>query len=277
VGRLLSPREFLTSQFYPQIWVKNLKMKCLLTRISRLFRSTLTDSSKPDDSQGEHYLDHLLRLGLLSEHSTIFDVGAYNGDTSHLYLSRCGKGRIYAFEPSPTQYELLSGRFEGITSLIPINAALSDVSGRAVLNLSAFAPTNSLLQANRNANKIWGDGVFNSAGQIEVEAITLDTFVSRHSIKSIDLLKLDVQGAELRVLEGARKTIESDCIHSIFVEVTNQAAYSHQPSFWEVMGTISQLGYMLHSFHDIDSDSLGYIRQFDCLFISKRFRDFSEI
>ena len=252
-------------------------MKRLLSRISRLFGSTLPKAYKPDDNRNKHYLDHLFRIGLLTEHSTIFDVGAYNGDLSHLYLSRCKKGTVYAFEPSPAQFKVLSDKFAGNTSLIPIQAALSDINGRSKLNLSAFSPTNSLLHANRAANTIWGDGVFDSVGSVEVEAITLDTFVSIHSISRIDLLKLDVQGAELRVLEGARKAIESESIHSIFVEVTNQTTYVHQPSFWEVMRTISQLGYMLHSFHDVDSDNLGYIRQFDCLFISKRFRVFCDM
>jgi FkbM family methyltransferase len=78
----------------------------------------------------------------------------------------------------------------------------------------------------------------------ELETTTLDTFCQQEEIKEIDFLQLDVQGAELQVLEGASRIIE-DSILAIQTEVNFSELYINQPLFSEVDMCLPSLGFML--------------------------------
>ena len=55
-----------------------------------------------------------------------------------------------------------------------------------------------------------------------VPTITLDSFVKKNKIKSIDLLKVDIEGSEHLMLQGARKTLKKNKIKSILIEIADK-------------------------------------------------------
>jgi FkbM family methyltransferase len=127
----------------------------------------------------------------------VLDVGANVGAYALLFgrWVRPG-GRVYAFEPAPDTFEGLAGhvRLNGLEDVVtPVRAAVSARSGTGALVADGVAGTNRL-----------ADAV--DAGAQRVETVSIDDFCAREGIVPT-LIKVDVEGAELDVLRGARETI----------------------------------------------------------------------
>jgi FkbM family methyltransferase len=123
----------------------------------------------------------------------VVDGGAFKGETAFWFLSK-GAGKVYAFEGDDISFEVLSknvrlNRVED--KIIPVKALLSDKDGVSKIKMTGSGSSSTLAT----------DGT-------EVESITLDSFVFKNNIEHIDFIKLDVEGAELDVLKGARETIK---------------------------------------------------------------------
>ncbi|MBD1996777.1 FkbM family methyltransferase [Leptolyngbya sp. FACHB-541] len=85
----------------------------------------------------------------------------------------------------------------------------------------------------------------------ELEATTLDTFCQQEGIEEIDFLQLDVQGAELQVLEGASQIVKNSVL-AIQTEVSFSELYINQPLFSEVDTYLRSFGFALFDF-DLDA------------------------
>lgn len=127
---------------------------------------------------------------------TFVDCGAHIGYYTSMAAGIVGaSGRVFAFEPDPTNFGLLAlnvAAFDG--NVKPYNVALSDAGGKARLYL---------------ANDNTGDHcMFDWGGResVEVDTVTLDS-IPELSCRSIDFIKIDVQGYETRVLRGARESL----------------------------------------------------------------------
>jgi FkbM family methyltransferase len=147
------------------------------------------------------------------------DVGANVGAYALLFgrWVRPG-GRVYAFEPAPDAFDGLSRHvaLNGLGDVVtPVRAAAAGASGTASLRVDGISGANRLSE---------GDG----GGSIDVEAVTIDDFCARKGIRP-SIIKIDVEGAELEVLRGARETIRigGDDL-ALFVEM--------HPSIWREMG-----------------------------------------
>lgn len=161
-----------------------------------------------------------------------FDIGSYFGYYS-LLAARRGAS-VYAFEPAPANFSLLQDHI-ALNSLDQIHAfplALSDVPGRARF---AFASAE-----NRGTGHIAGAG---EAGE-EVALTTLDTFVAEQGVMRLDALKLDVEGAECRVLAGGRETLRR-FRPTMLVELNPRCLDRAGSSETALLGALSDLGYRL--------------------------------
>ena len=136
----------------------------------------------------------LLRPGMV-----VADIGANIGYYSLISAKAVGdSGRVFAFEPDPRNYDLLlrSIQANGYTNVVPRKMALSDKKGSITLYADSLNAGNSSL----GQSNIQREG-----GSYEVETDTLDSFIlAEGKGRKIDLIKMDVQGAEGMVLEGAR-------------------------------------------------------------------------
>jgi len=127
-----------------------------------------------------------IREGML-----IVDGGANRGGYTMLASKRAGpSGRIYAFEPEPENFKRLSRRLSRLHNVVPVQQALGRSSGEARLNLDRFHARHSLTRDG-------GDG-----RSVAVSVISLDDFVREHSLPGLDLVKLDIEGAELEAIAG---------------------------------------------------------------------------
>jgi FkbM family methyltransferase len=112
-------------------------------------------------------------------------------------------GRVYAFEPEPKNFGLLRRSLDlnGYANVTATRSALSNRAGTEELFLDASNLGNPSFQA---AN------VPDRAGAVEVRTVPLDAFLAEAGEPKVDLIKLDTQGAEGLVLEGAERTLAGE-------------------------------------------------------------------
>jgi FkbM family methyltransferase len=151
----------------------------------------------------------------------VFDVGANVGAYS-LVVDRATGGRstVYAFEPSFSTFAQLSRNvvLNGSQGrIIPVLLALSDLNGMATFNYSSLAPGSAL---HALGNSVDGRGEpFRPALSQPVLSYRMDDFVAQFSGKAPNHIKLDVDGTELKVLQGAPHTLADPALRTILVEV----------------------------------------------------------
>jgi len=150
-----------------------------------------------------------LLLEQLAPGDTVVDVGANIGWYTVLASRAVGEdGLVIAFEPDPTNFELLRRNVEanGCHNVRLERKALSNERG-----------TIELFLHNRNKGMHSALAFQTPDGSIEVEAIPLDDYLADVP-RPIDFVKIDVEGAEGMVLEGMRETLVSNAQLKLLVE-----------------------------------------------------------
>ena len=125
------------------------------------------------------------------------DIGANIGYYTMLMSQRAGRGQVHAFEPVPLNFHLLS-------ATIHINNATN-----VVLNLCAVGDDEREITFSQAA-----DGAFSSiipigrqpeAASIRTRMVTLDGYMAQQGLAKVNVLKIDVEGAEKLVIKGASR------------------------------------------------------------------------
>lgn len=139
----------------------------------------------------------------------VFDVGANVGSYLGQVLTTLGSDvRVFAFEPSPTAFAALERRYGSTPNVRLSRLGVGATRGNATLWGSA---TGSVLAS------VYPTGEAGEAGD-DIEIVALDDFCRQHRVERIDLLKLDVEGAELDALRGARELLERGAIEMVQFE-----------------------------------------------------------
>ena len=178
----------------------------------------------------------------------IFDVGAHHGSVARTYLRLFPGALIHCFEPFPDSFNILSENLKGDSRIHCHQTALSDVAGLAVLNANLSSQTNSLLPTDPSGAVIWGGGLLDTTGKVEVAVATVDHFVRDNKIAHIDILKLDVQGAEYAVFQGATETLRQQKVSAIYTELILGRTYEGQHKLHEYLQLLAAFGYQLLDF-----------------------------
>jgi FkbM family methyltransferase len=144
-----------------------------------------------------------LFLKLLAPGMTVLDVGANCGQYTLLASRAVGtQGIVHAFEPLPDT-------FKTMTENLRLNGYRN-----VILNQAALWNETTQLTLGRGPEKLSHSGSWSAGyGSVDphptvVPAVRLDDYVREHAIERIDLIKMDIEGAEPFVLEGARESIE---------------------------------------------------------------------
>ncbi len=164
--------------------------------------------------------------------SVFLDVGAYFGYYS-LLAARRGAS-VHAFEPVGENFTLLETQ-RGLNSLAQVQAhrvALSDAVGQANFVLPDAE--------NRGRGRLAG-GVA-GAKMEQVEMTTLDAFAERTGLSRLDALKVDVEGAEIKVLAGGRETLRR-FRPTILIELNPSCLERFGASEAELLEALRALGY----------------------------------
>jgi FkbM family methyltransferase len=197
---------------------------------------------------------------------TIVDVGANVGDTVEQYRETFPGASVYALEPAPDTFKLLAERFTKDSHVKSFQLALADKAGTSLLHLFEHHATHSLLPFAPTADRFSESGV-HEEGTVQISTRRLDAFCKEQGIKRIDILKIDVQGSEIKVLEGGRDLFETKRIGMIFIEANFVPLYVGQAYFYEVMAFLKDFGFQLFDLYNVRHDDRGQIKWCDALFI----------
>lgn len=123
----------------------------------------------------------------------VIDGGSYKGETSFWFLYK-GAAKIFAFEPDPYNFKILCeniSRNKVKERIIPIQKILSNTN----LSTTLFVTGSG------------GSSIYDKAN-FTCQSITIERFIKDENIEKVDFIKLDVEGSEIMVLEGATNTIK---------------------------------------------------------------------
>jgi FkbM family methyltransferase len=201
----------------------------------------------------------------------IFDVGANIGKSVAQYARLFPQSRIFAFEPFPEAFRVLSDEFAGNHRIRPVNKAVSDSHGPFRFHLNEYADTNSLLPRAGDSRRYYSECNL-PIGNMIVETVTLDEFSESVGVDSIDILKIDIQGGEAGALRGAHRLLSRQCIQTIFLEVFFVPHYQEAYLYHELAGLLQGYGYTLFNIYDMVRATNRQLRFADALFVSAPFR-----
>ena len=185
-----------------------------------------------------------LLLGQLHDNSTFIDIGANIGWFSLHAAHHYSSINIHAFEPGAFAYKNIDKNItrNQFKQQIQLNQlVVSDRCGNEIFSTQQLGhPLNHIIRPDTRSS---------TEGE-EVAAITLDQYVMQNRIKQVELIKCDVEGAEMLVLKGAEKLLKSQQ-PKLLLEVnplwTNR--FDYQPEQLWVL--LKDFGY---HYHVIESD-----------------------
>lgn len=204
---------------------------------------------------------------------TIFDVGANVGAVTARYRKLFPGATVYSFEPLPEAYGELRRRFAGDSQVRPIDFAVANKAGKSRFFVNQESTTSSLSPVADEA-KYWVSPpeALTSIAEIEVPVITIDDFCQRESVNEIEILKMDIQGGELKALEGATEKLSQGAISLIYTEVIFVPIYTGQALFCEIYDFLSQYSYTLFGMYNVSLSEGRRVKWCDALFVSPQIR-----
>lgn len=175
---------------------------------------------------------------------TIFDVGANKGQFASELYRYYPKSKFYCFEPFPETFFKLKKNLS-ISNFHHFQLAMGDT--KEIVNVSQNdnkrSDTNSLVNVDLD---------FNSADQIDIQVVTLDHFVQENRIQEIDLLKIDAEGFDLKVLHGSDVSLKKGLIKLIYVECGLDPSNHYHVFFPEILNYLNSLNYVFIGFFQTD-------------------------
>jgi FkbM family methyltransferase len=176
-------------------------------------------------------LDQLLRPD-----DVVIDIGANLGWYATLVGARCPDGMCHAFEPSPDVFASLEWhcRTNAMSARVVLNRlALADRPGTATLHWSAQLPHGHASLSSQNGTLDQG---------LDVPTTTIDRYLEERQLERVDLIKMDVEGAELLVLDGARELLARKTPPMWLVEVNAYTARHFGHSVLAVLERLQHSG-----------------------------------
>ncbi|MDV3001985.1 MAG: hypothetical protein N5P05_003591 [Chroococcopsis gigantea SAG 12.99] len=204
-----------------------------------------TLSSEPiivEKAEYKFYIDYL------QEGMTVFDVGANIGELSLLFSKFVGeRGQVHAFEASRATFEKLKTIFEANSRarVILNHRAVSDKEG--IVKLYVYDDTHS--GWNSLADRPLSNyGIYDISAicQEEISSLTIDRYCKEHAIDTIDLLKIDVEGAEYQVLLGCHQMLSEKKIKCCVFEF-GQTTFDMGNNPQQIERYLKEIGYRLRN------------------------------
>lgn len=201
---------------------------------------------------------------------TVIDVGANIGQFTIACKKLFENPKIYPIEPDPRVAQVLKKNIGAIASQNVIVSAVGDYVGIANFNLNRDSQVSSLLTLGQERLQSFPKSYV--MDKIEVPITTLDELFSGRNFVRPIMLKIDVQGSEDRVIEGARKLLKS--IDWVLIETSFGELYEGEKDFIDMVKMMENYNFRFVrplNFHT--SPLTAEIIEMDALFENNNLRD----
>ena len=188
---------------------------------------------------------------LARPHPVILDVGAHHGESVEFFQSIFPRCEIHSFEPDPQSFVTLRAVANRAGSKA-YNAAVSDKSGHVDYYAQDLSHLGGLYPINRDSSDSLGYARSASNKKITVQSTTLAEFLGNNGISEVDLLKIDVQGAEEDVLKGAGDALR--VVKNISVECNLFDFYGISKSLYGIESIIHAHGFGLWDIYKVSKN-----------------------
>ncbi len=198
---------------------------------------------------------------------TVLDVGGNIGQYS-IELRKAGyKGRILSFEPLSDAYKIIEQNASNDREWQTFNYALGEAEAFAKIHISKHSPSSSILPMSDSHRKAAPGSEYINEEQIEIK--TLDSIYETLGISGEAVfLKVDTQGYEKKVLEGATNSLSK--IKGIQLELSATQLYEGEENYYSICRFLEERNFKLSriipGFTDPDNREM---LQFDALFFRK--------
>ena len=224
------------------------------------FRMAGLDVSKSSRNPG-HTLLGLRQMPI----RTVVDVGANTGQFAAHIRRVFPQANLFCFEPLAEAFAELqrwsatqTGRVEAF------NLALGDKEGEvSMFRHVEHSPSSSLLQTTEVCNQLYPQT--QSQDSVTVKLSTLDAALGHEPLQSEILIKLDTQGYERQVIQGATNVLKK--AKACIVEINLFQLYDQQPSFLELAELLNRQGYRYAGNLEQTYSSAGEVVYVDALFL----------
>ncbi len=186
----------------------------------------------------------LLRPGM-----TVVDIGANVGCYTALAARGVGSsGAVIAFEPDPENFSFLAATvaLNNVKNVILVPRAASDHIGKGTLFLS---------EDNKGDHQIYDSGEHRNVHAIQLT--TLDAFLGERGIPRVDVVKIDVEGAEASVLRGMTQTMRANPALRMIVEFWPYGLRNAHEDPLAVLRLLRSFGFMLATVDEHGTTPIG--------------------
>lgn len=216
--------------------------------------------------------NHLRRLFELYRIDCVFDVGANLGQYRNFLRRRCAYDELLiSFEPVRANAEALLQRSQWDPKWVVRDIALGDQNGQLEINVMANSEFSSFRAPNSAAVPEYTEQNSVVAKEL-VQVRRLDDVVQELSDKygfETFYLKLDTQGFDRAVLEGAGASLER--VPALQTEISVLKLYEDAPNYLEMVTYLNGLGFELSGLFPVNRDKYERVIEFDCVAVNRRF------
>ncbi|MDO9373184.1 MAG: FkbM family methyltransferase [Ferruginibacter sp.] len=193
-----------------------------------------------------------------------FDVGANTGQFALLLRSIGFKGNIFSFEPQTKAFQELRSSSDGAKRWNVYNIALGNTDASVKINISENSVSSSLLEISQLLTDVAPETKYISSEEVEVKR--LDNFLEGIDFHRKFFLKIDAQGFEAKILEGAENCF--DLIYALQIELTCVSLYKGEKLFDEMKSFIESKGFYLSGIESGFADmKTGRLLQVEAIFL----------
>ena len=205
-----------------------------------------------------------------SNQITVVDVGAHYGETIKILKKNFNIKKIYSFEASPINFNVLEKNFPNNLLDVEIyNLALGAHSSESYINQTIESSSSTINSINKNSKyldrklkvlKIKNEDLV--IKKIPIKIISLDEFIETKKIQNIDILKIDTEGYEFNVLKGIKKNYQ--IIKMIYFEHHYDDMILKNYKFSEINKLLNDYGFSM-----VKKNKMLFRKSFEYIFENK--------
>jgi FkbM family methyltransferase len=192
---------------------------------------------------------------------TIFDVGGFRGITALEFADAFPNATVYTFEPSDHNYCELRANLIGKPTVRTFRMAFSSSAGVATLLEEAGHPSRTRIS---QSEAVEGENAIMD---------TIDRFCETQGITDIDILKIDVEGHEIQVLQGSMNMLSSGSVSIVKAECSIDPDNEYHIRLSAICDILYPVGYRPFGIYEQAESTLvtnvSTLRRFDAAFIAK--------